>query len=88
LLPHDVSRVLSLMGADPDAKPAALPPGDLKKSRADRIVETYRSCNENVIRTARELGVSRHTVYRELRRIGIEKRKGKNLRSERKNPLH
>jgi sigma-54 dependent transcriptional regulator, acetoin dehydrogenase operon transcriptional activator AcoR len=88
LLPCNVSRVLSLVGADPDTKPAPLPPGNLKKSRADRIVETYRSCNENVIRTARELGVSRHTVYRELRRMGIEKRKGKKLRSERKNPLH
>ena len=88
LLPCDVSRVLSLVGADPDTKPAPLPPGNLKKSRADRIVETYRSCNENVTRTARELGVSRHTVYRELRRMGIEKRKGKKLRSERKNPLH
>jgi transcriptional regulator of acetoin/glycerol metabolism len=70
------------VGADPDAKPAPLPPGNLKKSRADRIVETYRSCNENVIHTARELGVSRHTVYRELRRMGIGKRKGKKLSCE------
>ncbi len=80
LLPHDVSRVLNLMVGDPNAKPAPLPRGDLKKSRADRIVETYRSCNGNVIRTARELGVSRHTIYRELRRMGIERRKEKKVR--------
>ena len=77
LLPHDVSRVLSLMGGDPHTKPPPLPPGDLKKSRADSIAETYRSCDENVIRTARELGVSRHTIYRELRRMGIERKKVK-----------
>jgi len=82
LLRHDVSRVLNLVFGDPNAKPAPLPRGDLKKSRADRIVETYRSCNGNVIRTARELGVSRHTIYRELRRMGIETRKEKKVRSE------
>src|SRR6202008_4572294 len=63
LLPHDVYRVLSLVGADPDAKPAPLPPGNLKKSRADRIVETSRSCNENVIHNDREIGVLGQTDY-------------------------
>jgi transcriptional regulator of acetoin/glycerol metabolism len=35
------------------------------------ILETYRRCDGNVVHTARELAVSRNTVYRQLRRSGL-----------------
>jgi len=75
LLPSDVARVFDLTNVPSNPEPAPLSQRDLRKSRRDTIITTYRSCNGNVVRTARELGVSRHTIYRELRRVGIEKRK-------------
>jgi transcriptional regulator of acetoin/glycerol metabolism len=75
LLPGDVSRVFNLtaIASNPEADPVSK--GDLRKSRSETIIATYRSCNGNVVQTARELGVSRHTIYRELRRLGIDRRK-------------
>jgi sigma-54 dependent transcriptional regulator, acetoin dehydrogenase operon transcriptional activator AcoR len=62
------------------APPKSGPPSpvDLKGSRRDFIVETYRRCDGSITRTARELAVSRNTIYRELRRIGIHKSKSDN----------
>ena len=75
LLPSDVARVFDLTNVASKPEPAPMSQRDLRKSRRDTIIATYRSCNGNVVGTARELGVSRHTIYRELRKIGIEKSK-------------
>jgi sigma-54 dependent transcriptional regulator, acetoin dehydrogenase operon transcriptional activator AcoR len=78
LLPLHVSRALSIPTASPQFEPTPPPPVDLKRSRRDFIVETYRRCDGSITRTARELAVSRNTIYRELRRIGIHKSKPDN----------
>ena len=44
---------------------------NLKENQGKLIIETYQRCNGNVVHTARELAVSRNTVYRELRRSGL-----------------
>ena len=77
LLPSDVARVFDLTNVPSKPEPAPMSQRDLRKSRRDTIIATYRSCNGNVVRTARELGVSRHTIYRELRRVGIERHKSR-----------
>ena len=43
----------------------------LRESRGKLILETYRRCSGNVVHTAKELAVSRNTVYRQLRRSGL-----------------
>ncbi len=82
LLPSDVARVFDLTNVALKPEAAPMSQRDLRKSRRDTIIATYRSCNGNVVRTARELGVSRHTIYRELQRVGIEKRKFRRSCSE------
>jgi transcriptional regulator of acetoin/glycerol metabolism len=44
---------------------------NLKESQGKLIIETYHRCHGNVMHTAKELAVSRNTVYRELRRSGL-----------------
>jgi hypothetical protein len=56
LLPSDVARVFDLTNVASKPKPAPMSQRDLRKSRRDTIIATYRSCNGNVVRTARELG--------------------------------
>jgi sigma-54 dependent transcriptional regulator, acetoin dehydrogenase operon transcriptional activator AcoR len=56
LLPNDVSRVFNLTNVHSNPEPAPMAQSDLRKSRKDTIIATYRCCNGNVIRTARELG--------------------------------
>lgn len=75
LLPLHVYSALNTPTASPQSEPTSPAPIDLKRTRSDFIVETYRWCDGSIIRTARELGVSRNTIYRELRRIGIHKSK-------------
>src|ERR1700726_2140899 len=73
-----VSCALNIPTASPQFEPTPPSPVDLKRSRRDFIVETYRRCDGSITRTARELAVSRNTIYRELRRIGIHKSKSDN----------
>ena len=75
LLPWHVARALNISMASPQFKPTPPLPVDLKRSRRDLIVETYRRCAGSITRTARELAVSRNTIYRELRRLGIHQSK-------------
>ena len=78
LLPLHVYSALNIPTASTQSEPTPPSPVDLKRSRRDFIVETYRRCDGSIIRTARELAVSRNTIYRELRRIGIHKSKSDN----------
>jgi transcriptional regulator of acetoin/glycerol metabolism len=49
------------------------PLSPLKTKRNQMIFETYERCCGNVSRTAKELCVSRNTVYRELRRGALSR---------------
>ena len=67
LLPSHALSVLNTpaSGAVNPEKP------NLKESQGKLIIETYQRCHGNVMHTAKELAVSRNTVYRELRRSGL-----------------
>jgi transcriptional regulator of acetoin/glycerol metabolism len=78
LLALHVSRALNVPTAPAQFEPTPPSPVDLKRRRRDFIIETYHRCGGSITRTARELAVSRNTIYRELRRIGIHKSKSDN----------
>jgi transcriptional regulator of acetoin/glycerol metabolism len=70
LLPSHVLSVLAgternARSADPPRKPG------LGESKRKMILETYRRCDGNVVQTAKELDVSRNTVYRQLHKSGL-----------------
>lgn len=44
---------------------------DLRTTISDTLLETYRANKGNISKTARMLGVSRNTLYRKLRKLGI-----------------
>jgi transcriptional regulator of acetoin/glycerol metabolism len=69
LLPSHALSVLSTFAAPPDMSSPAK--SNLKASQGKLIMEMYQRCHGNVVHTARELSVSRNTVYRELRRSGL-----------------
>jgi len=69
LLPSHALSVLSTFVAPGEMPNAAK--SNLKESQGKLIIETYQRCHGNVVHTARELAVSRNTVYRELRRSGL-----------------
>jgi transcriptional regulator of acetoin/glycerol metabolism len=70
LLPSHVLSGLAAM-AKKEATVDASQKQNLKESRGRLILDTYRRCEGNVVLTAKELAVSRNTVYRELRRSGL-----------------
>jgi transcriptional regulator of acetoin/glycerol metabolism len=69
----NASNVLSVLkmrnGIQPCAPPAAQ--AQLKDGRTKMIMSAYHHCHGNIVKTAKELGVSRNTVYRELRKQGV-----------------
>jgi transcriptional regulator of acetoin/glycerol metabolism len=70
LLPSHVLSVLdgtgkSVLGEDPARKHG------LRESKGKMILEAFRRCDGNVVQTAKELAVSRNTVYRQLRKSGL-----------------
>ena len=78
LLALHVYRALNVPTAPAQFEPPPPSPVDLKRRRRDFIIETYYRCDGSITRTARELAVSRNTIYRELRRMGISKSKPDN----------
>jgi transcriptional regulator of acetoin/glycerol metabolism len=70
LLPSHALSVLSTFATPREVSNPAK--SNLKESQGKLIIETYERCNGNVVHTARELAVSRNTVYRELRRSGYK----------------
>lgn len=51
-------------------EPIAQP--SLKQSIHSRLLETYKSNSGNISKTARQLGISRNTLYRKLKEIGFK----------------
>ena len=70
LLPSHALSVLSTFATPRETSNPAK--SNLKESQGNLIIETYQRCHGNVVHTARELSVSRNTVYRELRRSGYK----------------
>ncbi|HEY4814333.1 MAG TPA: sigma-54-dependent Fis family transcriptional regulator [Chthoniobacterales bacterium] len=69
LLPSHALSVLSTVS--PPHETSSPAKSDLRETQGKLIIETYQRCHGNVVHTARELAVSRNTVYRELRRSGL-----------------
>jgi sigma-54 dependent transcriptional regulator, acetoin dehydrogenase operon transcriptional activator AcoR len=69
LLPLHAFSVLSI-GSVP-AETSNPTKSNLRETQGKLILETYQRCHGNVVHTAKELAVSRNTVYRELRRSGL-----------------
>jgi sigma-54 dependent transcriptional regulator, acetoin dehydrogenase operon transcriptional activator AcoR len=70
LLPSQVLSVLggtgsSVVGPGPTRKHG------LRESKGKMILEAFRRCDGNIVQTAKELAVSRNTVYRQLRKSGL-----------------
>jgi len=67
------AHVLAVLAAKTNGQPATDQPrkSNLKENRGRMILEAYRRCEGNVVLTAKELAVSRNTIYRELRRSGL-----------------
>jgi sigma-54 dependent transcriptional regulator, acetoin dehydrogenase operon transcriptional activator AcoR len=66
---HILSALASIAKTGPGNHVLQKP--SLRESRGKLILETYRRCSGNVVHTAKELAVSRNTVYRQLRRSGL-----------------
>jgi transcriptional regulator of acetoin/glycerol metabolism len=69
LLPSHAISVLGNVAAPREI--ANLSKQNLRENQGKLIIETYQRCHGNVVHTARELAISRNTVYRELRRSGL-----------------
>jgi transcriptional regulator of acetoin/glycerol metabolism len=70
----DRSDVLSVLKPRNAIRPSAsngVSTAQLKEGRSKMILDAYYRCQGNILETARELAVSRNTVYRELRKHGI-----------------
>ena len=70
LLPSHVLSVLGGTGKSVVGEDATRKHG-LRESKGEMILEAFRRCDGNVVKTAKELAVSRNTVYRQLRKSGL-----------------
>ena len=50
---------------------AARDSGEPKSDEREQLLRTIRECDGNMTRAASQLGVSRNTLYRRCRRLGI-----------------
>ena len=51
------------------SQPAAL---EYKDDDSRSMIECYKQCNENLTETAKLLGVSRNTLYKRFRQLGVK----------------
>jgi transcriptional regulator of acetoin/glycerol metabolism len=71
LLPSHVLSILAATGKGLSDGDSSAKNPDLKESKGRLILETYHRCDGNVVQTAKELAVSRNTIYRQLRKSGL-----------------
>ncbi|GGB86794.1 sigma-54-dependent Fis family transcriptional regulator [Marinobacterium zhoushanense] len=69
---HDIREQTSWEGSDPEPAVASAAPGsaDNESLLAETLVE-YNRLEGNISRTAKRLGISRNTLYKRLRELGV-----------------
>ncbi|MCG7588024.1 sigma-54-dependent Fis family transcriptional regulator, partial [Photobacterium sp. OFAV2-7] len=68
-LPQHIAEPLLKQGSGGRAE--TITGKDLRTTISDTLLETYRANKGNISKTARMLGVSRNTLYRKLKKLGI-----------------
>ncbi len=71
LLPTHVLSTLAATGKGVTEIDASINNPALNESKSRLILDVFRRCDGNVVRTAKELAVSRNTIYRQLRKSGL-----------------
>ncbi|MGV2841242.1 helix-turn-helix domain-containing protein, partial [Vibrio cyclitrophicus] len=76
-VPSHLAQQLTSLTEDNHHKPMALntiestPKSDLKSTVEDTLLQTYQANQGNISKTSRILGISRNTIYRKLKSLGI-----------------
>ncbi len=68
-VPTHLSKKLSQMQQQASAEPTT----DIRTTVEDKLVKTYQANQGNISKTSRMLGVSRNTIYRKLKSMGMIK---------------
>lgn len=68
-VPTHLSKKLSQMQLQASAEPTT----DIRTTVEDKLVKTYQANQGNISKTSRMLGVSRNTIYRKLKSMGMIK---------------
>ncbi|MGP8305113.1 sigma-54-dependent Fis family transcriptional regulator [Vibrio sp. YIC-376] len=68
-VPNHLAKKLSQIREKVGAEPTA----DMRATVEDKLVKTYQATQGNISKTSRMLGVSRNTIYRKLKNIGMIK---------------
>ena len=45
---------------------------EIQQQGSDEMIECYKQCKGNITKTAKALGVSRNTLYKKLRELGLK----------------
>lgn len=68
---QQVTLSINLNSASTVANPATPPQTELKQTIEDTLLQTYQANQGNISKTSRILGISRNTIYRKLKSLGI-----------------
>jgi transcriptional regulator with PAS, ATPase and Fis domain len=71
LLPSHVLSMLAATSRNTSSGDSLRKNGDLNETKGRLILDAYRRSDGNVLQTAKELAVSRNTIYRQLRKAGL-----------------
>ncbi|MDO6687638.1 MULTISPECIES: sigma-54-dependent Fis family transcriptional regulator [unclassified Agarivorans] len=67
-LPESLQKQLANLPLSSDS-----PPNDLKQTIDENIVSVYQRCQGNITKAAKQLGISRNTLYRKLRKLKLKR---------------
>ncbi|HCG6972329.1 TPA: sigma-54-dependent Fis family transcriptional regulator [Vibrio parahaemolyticus] len=70
-LAHVPTHLSKKLSQDQDVTTAAEPTLKLRATVEDKLLKTYQANQGNISKTSRMLGVSRNTIYRKLKSLGI-----------------
>lgn len=70
-LAHVPTHLSKKLSQAQDVKTAAEPTLKLRATVEDKLIKTYQANQGNISKTSRMLGVSRNTIYRKLKSLGI-----------------
>ena len=73
-LSHVPNHLAKKLGQSPNIVDADTPnTKDMRSTVEDKLVKTYQANQGNISKTSRMLGLSRNTIYRKLKSLGILK---------------